>query len=78
MFSQDTVQINTASDECNICFRWKDECQMITQKFENKIAELRGELSRYKKQNDELTKLLKQSRDKNIEVCYFILQSMNG
>ena len=51
-----------------VYFRWKEECQTVTQKFEAKLADLRGELSREKKRTQELTKLLSDSKTKTTEV----------
>ncbi|KAJ8297995.1 hypothetical protein KUTeg_024526 [Tegillarca granosa] len=47
--------------------RWKEECQTITQKFENKLSDVRSELSHQKKRNDELTNLIKESQEKTLE-----------
>ena len=51
-----------------IPFRWKEECNTITQKFETKVNDLRAEISRQKRRIEELTKLLRESKEKNIEV----------
>ena len=51
-----------------VSFRWKEECNTITQKFETKVNDLRTEISRQKRRIEELTKLLRESKDKNIEV----------
>lgn len=51
-------------------FRWKEECQSITEKFEQKIKDVRSELSHVKKRNDELTSLLRESQEKTLEVYH--------
>ena len=58
----------------SICkfFRWKEECQTITQKFEMKVTDLRAELSREKKRVGELTKLLRDSKNKTADVSSLV------
>ena len=51
-----------------IAFRWKEECQTITQKFELKVTDLRSEMSREKKRVGELTRLLRDSKNKTADV----------
>lgn len=47
--------------------KWKEECNVATQKMESRVTESRSELSREKRRIEELTKLLRDSRNKNIE-----------
>ena len=53
---------------CCCIYRWKEECNVISRKYESKLSDLRSELSRQKTRSEELTKLLKESRDKTVEV----------
>ncbi len=62
--------LHNTSNNMDSHFRWKEECNTITQKFENKISDLRAEISRHKKRCEELTKLLRESKDKNVEVAH--------
>ncbi|XP_074649258.1 sodium channel and clathrin linker 1-like isoform X2 [Tubulanus polymorphus] len=45
--------------------KWKEECRSITQKFEDKVLDLRAEISRLKARNKELTDILQDNRDKS-------------
>eukprot|EP00918_Siedleckia_nematoides_P085085 GHVU01187088.1.p1 GENE.GHVU01187088.1~~GHVU01187088.1.p1 ORF type:complete len:340 (-),score=65.94 GHVU01187088.1:297-1316(-) len=54
--------------------KWKEECQAITQKFETKVSDLRADVSREKKRNDELNKLLRDSRDKVAEAERMLME----
>ena len=58
--------INQNNLFCHI-YRWKEECNTITKKFEGKLADVRADLSREKKRVSELTKLLKESTNKTAE-----------
>jgi len=54
--------------------RWKEECNSIARKMELKMNDSRNELTRERRRNEELTRLLRESRDKTIEVrplCVF-------
>ena len=52
-----------------ICYdRWKEECAGITAKFEAKVQDLREECKREKQRTSEMTKLLRESRDKTVDV----------
>ena len=48
--------------------RWKEECQLVTSKFEAQISDLRGELADQKRRNDELVNLLRESKDRTLQV----------
>ncbi|XP_071126425.1 sodium channel and clathrin linker 1-like isoform X1 [Mytilus edulis] len=58
---------NLLTGQQRMCARWKEECQSITEKFEQKIKDVRSELSHVKKRNDELTSLLRESQEKTLE-----------
>jgi len=49
--------------------RWKEECSSIARKIELKMNDSHNELTRERRRNEELTRLLRDSRDKTIEVC---------
>jgi len=49
--------------------RWKEECGSIAQKMEHNMNDSRNELARERRRNEELTRLLRESRDKTVEVC---------
>ena len=48
--------------------RWKEECKMMSQKFESKVHEMHAELSQQKKKNAELSCLLHDMQSKITEV----------
>ena len=52
-------------------FRWKEECTTLTRKFEGQVSELRTELGRQKKRNDELVALLNETREKTLQVIKY-------
>lgn len=60
-----------------LVLRWKEECSSIARKMELKMNDLHNELTRERRRNEELTRLLRDSRDKTIEVCVVcnVLQS---
>ena len=70
------MRLSANSLEVYVCLnyspitRWKEECQTITRKFEAKVNELRADLSREKNRNSDLTKLLKEARDKTADVSF--------
>ncbi|CAD5112136.1 DgyrCDS1375 [Dimorphilus gyrociliatus] len=47
--------------------RWKEECETISRKYELKVKDLREDMSREKIRNEELKRLLKDSKDKAME-----------
>ena len=52
-----------------LCYlvRWKEECNTLTKRFEEKLAELRSNLTSERKRTTELTRLLKESTCKTAE-----------
>ena len=48
--------------------RWKEECTSIAQKYEDKLKDTRAEVTQVKKRNSEVTKLLKDSQEKLLQV----------
>jgi len=50
-------------------WRWKAECSSIARRMELKVNDSRNELTRERRRNEELTRLLRESREKTIEVC---------
>jgi len=62
-----------------LLWRWKEECSSIARKMELKMNDARNELTRERRRNEELTRLLRESRDKTIEVCVvYVLNSLGG
>jgi len=52
----------------DVMSRWKEECSSIARKMEHNMSDSRNELTRERRRNEELTRLLRESRDKTIEV----------
>ena len=50
--------------------RWKEECTTIAQKYEDKLKDARADMTQLKKRNSEVTKLLKDSQEKLLQVSY--------
>ena len=50
------------------CDRWNEECTSIAQKYEDKLKDTRAEVTQVKKRNSEVTKLLKDSQEKLLQV----------
>jgi len=51
-----------------VLWRWKEECSSIARKMELKLNDSRNELMRERRRNEDLTRLLRESREKTIEV----------
>jgi len=52
----------------DVMLRWKEECGSIARKMEHSMNDSRNELTRERRRNEELTRLLRESRDKTVEV----------
>jgi len=53
--------------------RWKEECNTITQKMDVKLTESQGELKNERRRTEELTRLLRDCRNKTVEVKHFLI-----
>jgi len=59
-------EYNTCS---HVLLRWKEECGSMARKMELAMNDSRNELTRERRRNEDLTRLLRESRDKTLEVC---------
>ncbi|KAI0216077.1 Sodium channel and clathrin linker 1 [Lamellibrachia satsuma] len=62
------------SSQQRMCSKWKEECQLVTSKFEAQISDLRGELADQKRRNDELVNLLRESKDRTLQAEQLLIE----
>ncbi|KAK2178692.1 hypothetical protein NP493_533g00031 [Ridgeia piscesae] len=55
------------SSQQRMCAKWKEECQLVTRKFEAQVSDLRSELADQKRRNDELAEQLLIEYNRNIK-----------
>ena len=61
---------------CDVMLRWKGECGSIARKMEHSMSDSRNELTRERRRNEDLTRLLRESRDKTIEARVLIMVAL--
>jgi len=76
--SKDCQQSTAVPDRTNertmdVLSRWKEECSSIARKMEHNMNDSRNELTRERRRNEELTRLLRESREKTIEASIVIV-----